>query len=692
MIERNQPLIDMLTKLSKHSWIVEILFLIIISGLVYLPNIGQLTYYRDDWTYAYDAHIGGADIYKIKFIIDRPVRGYFFALYHTIFGAQPFPYHIGAYIWRLVGAFGALWLFNILWHRQRFANFCMALLFLIYPGFLWWPAGIEYQPMIASAGLQILSIVFTLLAIQSAHTQKRVFLWGVSLFSGWVALLLVDYAIGMEVFRILCVFLHVSQSNPGLSVSKKIGIASRVSIIPLAVPLLFVFWKVFIFHGERKTTDIAYQLSFVVNAPLETILLWGKYLWISTLSSVILPWWTPLQRYLSSFDQRYAIYAYLFAAANMLWLWICYYVISRTDKVNGPNMSSNRGWHAEAIIVGFFGMIFGLLPIVIANRYFAFNAFSHYGLPASLAAVVFVVGLCRVFTSNFANIVVISLLVGLSTFTHHALVTNVIKEEKTIQEFWWQVYWRAPSLKEGTLLVVNYPALNYGGDVGMVMGPANFMYFPSQVMGGRLVDYALGAVELSDENIQNIIEGTMKKSSQYRSHKAFLNFKNVLVLTQPSIDSCVHVIDNRWSESSSLDTDQIISILPYSDTGRIDLENSVPAPLEFIFGSEISYSWCYYYERADLARQQGDWQTVATIGSEAIEAGYVPKDLVEWLPFIEAYAVIGDATKVEQVASYLIEDPYYRKLACDNMHLMPTNGFPIGAHMQAKLDSLLCSP
>src|SRR5690606_17228567 len=140
----------------------DVLFLLLISAVVYLPRIGDLTYYRDDWYYIYDGMVGGAKVFHEMFRIDRPARGFFFEWYFSMLGANPLPWHIGAFLWRGLSAVGALWLFNILWRDARKFNFIAALLFAIYPGYFWWISAIEYQPMIASLALQVFSIAFTL--------------------------------------------------------------------------------------------------------------------------------------------------------------------------------------------------------------------------------------------------------------------------------------------------------------------------------------------------------------------------------------------------------------------------------------------------------------------------------------------------------------------------------------------------
>src|SRR5690349_12950688 len=157
----------------KKKPLPELVFLLVISAIVYLPNIGHLTYFKDDWYYMYDALIAGAKVFHPMFSIDRPARGYFFEIFFLLFGPEALPYHIGAFIWRALGAIGALWVFNILWPRERKFAFFATLLFAIYPGYFWWISAIEYQPMIASLALQVFSVAFTLKAIQSSSVSAK---------------------------------------------------------------------------------------------------------------------------------------------------------------------------------------------------------------------------------------------------------------------------------------------------------------------------------------------------------------------------------------------------------------------------------------------------------------------------------------------------------------------------------------
>src|ERR1044072_2802372 len=139
-----------MTSLQKfsHTPLIEILLIVVIAAVTYLPNLSQATIYRDDWYYTMDRLIGGQGVFQEMFSIDRPARGPLFEAYFLLFGVQPFPYHMSSFIWRVAGGLAALWLFRQLWPGQRLATFLMALLFTLYPGYLRWMEGFENQPRI----------------------------------------------------------------------------------------------------------------------------------------------------------------------------------------------------------------------------------------------------------------------------------------------------------------------------------------------------------------------------------------------------------------------------------------------------------------------------------------------------------------------------------------------------------------
>ncbi len=83
-------------------------------------------------------------------------------------------------------------------------------------------------------------------------------------------------------------------------------------------------------------------------------------------------------------------------------------------------------------------------------------------------------------------------------------------------------------------------------------------------------------------------------------------------------------------------------------------------------------SWCFYYQKADLARQYGDWDSVVGYWEEAEEGGYRPHHGFEFIPFIEGYAYTGDwggtfeltrSSNKTTKAMYFISCPTWERLA-----------------------------
>jgi hypothetical protein len=193
-------------KLNKQTWIsFGILFGI--SILAYLPLVHKLGYVNDDWYLMYDGNIGGADYFHEVFRIDRPLRGYVMQTVFSLFGLNPTPYHLSAFVFRLLSAIGFLWLCGQLWPKRQLENLIAAILFLIYPGFLSQVNPIDYQSQIISLACGMFSIALTVKAIRSNNATERWVYIILSVLLAWVYLGLVEYFIGFEVLRLICVLL-----------------------------------------------------------------------------------------------------------------------------------------------------------------------------------------------------------------------------------------------------------------------------------------------------------------------------------------------------------------------------------------------------------------------------------------------------------------------------------------------------
>jgi tetratricopeptide (TPR) repeat protein len=96
------------------------------------------------------------------------------------------------------------------------------------------------------------------------------------------------------------------------------------------------------------------------------------------------------------------------------------------------------------------------------------------------------------------------------------------------------------------------------------------------------------------------------------------------------------------------------------------IENSSSAVMPPIYYPEPVHGWCYYFEKADLARQFGDWEEVVKLGDTAFKLDDHPNNPVERFVFIEAYAHVGDWERALKLSreSYKISKDYVGPLLC----------------------------
>ncbi len=678
---------EKLRSIANSRWF-PFLVLILASALVYLPRINHLTYYRDDWYYMYDGHAAGPSVFNEMFKEDRPFRGPFFGLYFSLFGTNPLPYALGTYFWHLGAAFGALWFLDILWPRRPLPNLLGALLFLLYPGYLWWVAGIEYQPMMASLCLEVFSIVFSLNAI-TAKTKNRRFIYVIlAILTGWYYLLLVDYAIGMEVFRFLSIYLLSFRDGLRLSVRKVIQ-TLRLGWINLLIPLGYLFWRVFLFQNERKATDIGTQMGQLLSSPLTTGLHWLIRWLQSTFNVALAAWIQPFNQNFFNLRLQSLLIGLVLAALLAAIIVLTYLALSKGSSDSRDVSDDTHVWPHQFLWLGGIGTVFGVLPVVLANRFVVFERFSHYALPASLAGSIFILGLIFLMSSSTIRIGALSLVVALAALTHFSIADKAISEEQIIQNFWWQASWRIPDIKEGTTLAVNYPSVEYGEDYEIVSGPANWIYHP-EITSQVPVPYHIASVSLTPNDILNVVVGKFSADRTVRSHYFTIDYGNVLVMSQPTGDSCVHVLDARWPDLSISENEAFLLIAPESKIENVLVNAKAPVVPESVFGHEPEHGWCYFYQKADLARQQGNWDEIARLGGQAAKLELHPNDQIEWMPFLQAYAALDNKEQVKQISTRINTQTFYKQQACRNLHRMVEQGFRLSADMQSYVDELFC--
>ncbi len=162
---------------------------------------------------------------------------------------------------------------------------------------------------------------------------------------------------------------------------------------------------------------------------------------------------------------------------------------------------------------------------------------------------------------------------------------------------------------------------------------------------------------------------------------------------------CVQVIDPQVHQALPRLTESIQAALPISNLDLI-LKDSQIALENYrkLFGGENNADWCYYFEKADLARQLGDWAEVVRLGDEAAKLDLGPNDKFsnELLPFIEGYGRLerwDDAYRLTQAAHQDV--PALQEILCLVWQRIAENT-PAAAEQESTLEKvhglLSCTP
>jgi len=660
---------------KERTGLISVLALIVVAALAYLPLVNRIGYSHDDWYLMASARAEGPDVFHQIYSVDRPLRAYVLAPAYRLFGENALFYNLSAWAFRVLSALLFLWMLRMLWPDRPRAIFIMALLYVLYPGFLSQHNGIDYQPQIISLVLAMSSLALTVYAFFEKHPIYKISWISLSIILGIQYLGLVEYQVGFELIRLMLLFTLAGR----VTSSYRERILKTIKLwLPYSLILLgFGIWRIFFFEGDRKATDIDVQFEQVRLYPVQTVYRWTVQV-IQDLYDVIASAWTiPLSQLADHIQRWGGVVAILTAGLVLILLTKLDDETIREEPQPGP-------FAREALLLGLFGAIGGLIPIAMVNREVAFPFFSRYSLVSSVGVSIFIAALLSYLSPRILRNVMAAGLVLVAMLVHQANAAKFVQETSMFRTFWWQVSWRVPQFQKNTTLIADYPVGGAEEDY-FVWGPASLIYYPDK-QNPEAIQPGLYAAVLNPNAVAKILARQRQQYDNRKNIVTYPNYRNILVLTQPTPDSCVRVIDGAQPEYSRADMDSVRVVGSYSEIERVLTQETPHAPPAVVFGPEPAHEWCYYYEKADLARRRGDWQEVLRLGDEALSKGFTPRDAIEWMPFLQAYALAGNVQRLTEMASSIGAEPYVALQACRQLGELPGLSGPV---LEA-LDSLYC--
>ncbi len=625
--------------LDRHSgfWLYAAALMVCMLA-AYESQVWRLGIYYDDWEgiFMYKQGFSALQIWNY-FLSDRPFSTIVHLFYNPLIGTSTLGWHV---LGLLLNWGAVLLLVRTLldiWPRRVTEAGWIGLLVALYPGMHRQFVVHTSMPHYTSMLLFTLSLYLMVRAYRGGG--RRGLLLGLSVFLAILQVLIIEYFAGLEVIRLFLLF-YIFQSEAG---SWK---AAARRALKAWLPYALVFAGFLAYHfgalpamqpaGQGVKNPIGF-FGQLLHQPLGTLVHYAQLVVQDALYTVAYAWTLPWVPADLSLQTRTVLASW---ALGILAAAISAVVVGRWQKRAGePREQVSPGFIALTCVVAF---LLGGLPIWIADRQAVVGTWADRYLfgqimgavPLFVVGVVWLVGQGR---KSVQNTVLAVLLAG-SISLQVRVGDEYASWWNRTRDSYWQLKWRAPSLAPGTFLVTTSTPVA-GTDSyqnGLVMNTAfNPGYGKEQVQYW----WFNGPEDLFVWSLDKYRPASVVKFN-HRSLHFQSDMRHALPVVQDkgSSSRCIQVLDPIYDGEPML-SEGDAQMFAIAHPENILLREK-PLPQD-IFGPEPPHNWCYYFQRADLARQYKQWGQVLELwkqaGSMSSHIAYGP----EYLPFIEAFANQG---------------------------------------------------
>jgi hypothetical protein len=606
---------------------------VITYGLL-IPWVG---FYWDDWNFAWISHFLGAGEFIPAFQPFRPFLGPIFVVTTSIFHESIIGWQVFALLVRFLIAWATWWALGQVWPANKRQALLVSLFVLVFPGYGQQSVAFTHvnQELIPLLGY-ILSFGATAWALRDK--TKFIPLTVLSLLLMFLGLFTTEYFIGLEIVRFLLIWVILA----GTDWKQRILNTIKYSLPYLLLWLANAAWLTYYYRagGYHSYGMQGFKLLGTGPGPIFSALL-GEF--IGTLSTAGFAAWFQVFGIFSQPAQSFSFWLSLGLGALAFTG-----IVSYLSKLDLPQAAPGEdGWATQAIVIGIAGILAGRLPSFVAGLPISLDfSWDRFMLSMLPGACLLLAGLVELLIkSDRRKFYVIGLLVALSVSHQFDNANSYRRDWERQKDFFWELSWRIPAMKPGTILLTHELPMQYESDLSL-SAPLNWIYAPTPPAsgneGGHQLDYILlySTIRLGQPALPKL-QPNLPVDVPFRTAAFHSSTSNIVVIYFPA-EGCLKVLDPLYANRKTF------AALPYMLTDAISLSDpslifpdAPPPSLPQVFGVEPQRGWCYFYEKAELARQAGDWAGVASLGNQAFKLGLTPEEPYEWLPFIEAEARTG---------------------------------------------------
>jgi hypothetical protein len=629
-LSKNRPLL-----FTEKSAPIAFLTATVLGFGLLIPSLG---YYMDDWAYVFYANLKGVESLREMLMYDtRPYAAWLYMLGFKTLGFKPIAWHLMSLLmhWGIVVTFWAL--FRSIWPSRKVEALQASLLFAVFPFFLIQPSPIAYTHVWFGFWTFNLSLIFMVWAFNSEPrkaipmTILAMALEAAHLFTG-------EYFAGLELVRPVILWIVLSRTEP--IISKRASSILLLWLPYLAVMGLFAYWRIILYLPPPDITrNSPVILQQLFSEPFKAIGFLVDRSLRDALSVLTTGWQKATDAELLDFESPFALFRQAVALASFL---LAFFYLTRFQA---DNSDSNEDWTRESLSLAILSLLTGGLPVWLTGRAIVESknllSASRFGIPAILGAALITFLLINwLITEKRKKIVILSLILAVSINFHLA-------NTKQFQYSWEkqirlakELLWRAPSIQPGTAILTDEEVLGVMGEYAVSFS-LNNLYQAKGIENAP--PYWYFPFYYTNPDIDSLLRGDPLEYSKL-SMTFTGNSKQMLLLSfNPELRRCLWVMQPQ-DTNLRLVSDDMRKLSAGSDIRLIGQgETRLP---EVLYGKQNTQTWCYYFEKADLARQYGQWDEIARLWEESQAIGERADNGFEYIPFIEGFAHLGDWEQV----------------------------------------------
>ncbi len=632
------------TLLQKPFAIPLAFFLLILLAYgILAPRMG---FYWDDLPFAWFLRFFGPAEFIEAFKPFRPLLGYVFLVTTAIFGWNPITWQILGLLARFILSLQVWSLLRKVFPTRERSALWVALLFMVYPAYTQQPVALTHvnQELIPLIFL-LSSFIVTVNLLRDQNNSKLQLVLAIALQA--LGLFSTEYFFGLEILRFLFILAILSES---IADKKDLFKKSFSQWLPYLI--IWIVNAVWTYSYHRSQAYDSYQISLA--SLLSPLALVNEF--INTLSlSAFASWLNTFDIFSTINGSSTQILAF---CVLLLAFWIVItvtsnkgqetsneYPVSRNSYLVTRNSylvtrPSSLAPHHWFLLIGLLAIFAGRLPSWAAGLPLKIEFdYDRFFLSIMLGASLFIVGLADlILKEGRAKVIVLSLIIGMSTASQFTSANTYRRDWANTQDLFWQMSWRMPALEEGTAVLTYELPIQYLSDY-QLMSALNWMYAPN--LKGRELPLALQYLKTRYEAFE--IKPDQPIEITYRTTSFSGNTSNSVVIYKEA-DGCLRVLDPVYNNAETVPgaSFYLLEAIPLSNPDLILTDAPTPAMDKTLFGGEPPHGWCYAYAKAEIARQNGNWEEVVNLFKEAQLIELSPALPVEYLPFIEAFALTGD--------------------------------------------------